>query len=101
MHQVAIVLRLQPDARERAERLLAGGPPFDPDLAGFQAHSVYLSATEVVFVFEGPEVELLVDEIVSDPPSELLAAAFDEWRDLADGPPRIARPVYAWAHEPA
>jgi hypothetical protein len=101
MQQVAIVLRLKPDARERAEGVLASGPPFDPELAGFRAHAVYLSATEVVFVFEGPEVELLVDEMVSDPPSALLAAALDDWRELADGPPRIARPAYVWAQTPA
>jgi hypothetical protein len=96
--QLAIVVRLKPGAEPRAAELLRNGPPFDPGERGFERHAVYLSATEVVFVFEGPEVEWIVSELV-DEPSSPLAAAFDAWRPLLDAPPRIARRAYAWQRQ--
>ncbi len=98
MSQLAIVVRLKPGAEPRATELLGNGPPFDPRERGFERHAVYLSATEVVFVFEGPEAEWIVSELV-DEPSSPLAAAFDAWRPLLDAPPRIARRAYAWQRQ--
>lgn len=96
MRQVAIIVRLKDGAETRAAELLEKGPPFDPSERGFERHAVYLSATDVVFVFEGPEVDSILDELVGEPFSRLLSIALDEWRSLVDGPPRIARPAYAW-----
>ncbi len=76
--------------------MIEQGPPFDPAERGFARHAVYLSAGEVVFVFEGDEVEWLVDEIVNEPASGALSAALGAWQELAEGPPRIARAAYAW-----
>jgi hypothetical protein len=61
---------------------------------------VFLSAEEVVFVFEGNEVEWVVDGLVDEPFQWDLLTAFEEWRPLIDGHPRIARAAYSWA-EPA
>ena len=58
---------------------------------------VYVTASEVVFVFEAPEVEWIVNEIVDDP---ILDAAFEPWRSIVDGPPRIAKERYHWSREP-
>ena len=55
MQRIAIVARLKPGAEERAAELIEGGPPFDARARGFERHAVYLSADEIVFVFEGPE----------------------------------------------
>jgi hypothetical protein len=96
MRQVAIVARLKDGAEPRAAELLAKGPPFDPAERGFERHTVYLSATEVVFVFEGHEVDSTLDEMIGEPFSWLLSAALNEWRTLVDESPRIARPAYAW-----
>lgn len=96
MRQVAIIARLKDGAEPRAAELLAKGPPFDPAERGFERHAVYLSATEVVFVFEGREVDSLLDEMIGEPFSWLLSAALDEWRTLLDESPRIARPAYVW-----
>jgi hypothetical protein len=96
VRQVAIIVRLKEGAETRAAELLQDGPPFDPGERGFERHAVYLSARDVVFVFEGPEVDSLLDDLVGEPFSWLLSNALHEWQSLADGPPRIARPAYSW-----
>jgi hypothetical protein len=96
MERVAVTARLKPDASGRAAELIAKGPPFDLAAAGFERHSVYLSHGEVVFLFEGPQVEWLLDELVSPGPS---ASAFHEWEPLLEGIPRIAREAYFWQRE--
>ena len=96
MEQVAIVARLNEGARERAAALLAGGPPFDPAGAGLTRHEVYLTDHEVVFLFEGHDVEWIVDALVDEPLGFPLLDALDEWRDLVVSPPYVARAAYAW-----
>ena len=56
---------------------------------------------EVVFVFEGREIEWIVDELVNAPSHDQLQRAFDDWRQIVDGPPRIAREQFAWSGEGA
>jgi len=99
MEQLAIVARLRPGAEPQAIKLVEGGPPFDPAEVGLTRHAVYVSADEVVFVFEGHEVEWIVDEMVDQPFQWQLSEAFDAWRGLVDGQPRIARAAYAWSGE--
>lgn len=94
--RIAIVARLREGAGPHVAELLQGGPPFDPDERGLDAHAVFVSASEVVFVFEGPDVETAVSDLVDDPFAHGLSDALDRWRDLVDGPPRIARPAYDW-----
>ncbi len=53
MERIAIVARLKAGSGRRAAQLVAAGPPFDLAETGIVRHSVYLSAGEVVFVFEG------------------------------------------------
>jgi hypothetical protein len=99
IRKVAIVARLKPGAEEAAADLLAAGPPFDPGIRGLTAHSAFLSAGEVVFVFEGAEVDVFLDDIVENPFEPTVTAALDLWRPLIDGSPRIARPQYDWSRE--
>jgi hypothetical protein len=96
MDQLAIVARLKGGAEPRAAQLLGQGAPFDAEESGLDHHSVYLSSGEVVFVFEGPEVDAVVDSLVSEPFHWPLLHALDEWRPLIEGNPRIARPAYSW-----
>jgi hypothetical protein len=85
----------------RAAELLEAGPPFDPAEAGLARHEVYLSAGEVVFVFEGPEVDGIVAGLVDDPFHPRITDALAEWRDIVDQEHvRIARPAYAWPRRP-
>jgi hypothetical protein len=94
--RIALVARLRPGSEERASELIGKGPPFNPGERGFDRHVVFLSAGEVVFVFEGDEVEWLVEGMVDEPAGGGMASALEEWRELVEGPPRIARAVYAW-----
>jgi len=96
MKQLAITARLKSGAEPCAAELIAKGPPFDPAESGLSRHAVYLSAGEVVFVFEGPEVEWIVDGMIQNPFEWVVPAAFEAWRPLLEGQPRIARPAYAW-----
>ena len=115
MEQLAIVARLKPGAEPRAAELIANGPPFDPTESGLDGHTVFLSADEaieglldlqgqvgllsadeVVFIFEGHEVEWIVDRLVDDPFHWLVGEALERWRPLLEDQPRIARPVYVW-----
>jgi hypothetical protein len=96
MERVAIVARLKEGSGPRAAELIAAGPPFDLSQTGIVHHSVYLSAGEVVFVFEGHQVEWMVDALIDDPFQPKLQSAFDAWRSIVDGPPRIARERFGW-----
>jgi len=96
MQRVAIILRLKPGAHERAKDMLVQGPPFDVAATTFKSHSVYLSEAEAVFVFEGPDVEWELDDLTSDVFHPALQRAFDEWRELIQGGPQLAREVYFW-----
>jgi hypothetical protein len=96
MERVAIVVRLKQGSGPRAAQLIEAGPPFDLAGTGMVHHSVYLSAGEVVFVFEGPQVEWIVDELVDNPFRPKVRAAFERWRSIVDGPPRIAREQFGW-----
>jgi hypothetical protein len=96
MNRLMIVARLRPGKHGEAESLLLNGPPFDPEELGFHSHSAYLTHSEVVFFFEAPEVEWLVNDLVDDP---VLSAAFAPWRALVDGPPRIAHERFHWSRE--
>lgn len=101
MERLAIVARLKPGAEERAAGLIRGGPPFDLAASGLDRHAVYLSATEVVFVFEGHEAEWRLDDVVSDPFRWAVPEAFNAWRPLVEGIPRLAREAYFWERDAA
>jgi hypothetical protein len=96
MNRLMIVARLREGSHEQAEQLLAAGPPFDPEDHGFDRHAAYLTAAEIVFLFEAPEVEWIVNDLVDD---AFLASALAPWRDLVDGPPRIAHERFYWSRE--
>ena len=93
MNRFAVTARLKPDASANAAELIAKGPPFDPAALGFSRHAVYLSHREVVFYFEGPEAEWIVDELVDE---DVPLAVFHEWTPLIEGIPRLAREAYFW-----
>jgi hypothetical protein len=94
MNRLMIVARLRGDAHDEAEVLLREGPPFDPEQVGLERHSAYLTAGEVVFVFEAVEVEWKVNELIDDP---VIAPFFAPWEKLIDGTPRLAHERYHWS----
>jgi len=52
-------------------------------------------------VFEGHEVEWIVDQLVDEPFHYELQRALEEWREIVDGQPRIARERFGWQPDEA
>ena len=101
MKRAAIVARLKEGSGPRAAQLIAGGPPFDLAETGIVNQSVFLSTGEVVFVFEGDQVEWIVEDLIDDAFQPELQSAFDRWRPIIDGTPRTARERIGWGVQPA
>jgi len=96
MERVAIIARLKEGSEQRAAELVGAGPPFDLTDTGIVRHSIYLSASEAVFVFEGHEVEWIVDQLIDEPFHYELRRALEQWREIVDGQPRVARERFGW-----
>jgi hypothetical protein len=101
MERVAIIARLKEGSEQRAAELVGAGPPFDLTDTGIVRHSTYISAREAVFVFEGHEVEWIVDQLIDEPFRYDLQRALEQWREIIDGEPRVARERFGWQLEVA
>jgi hypothetical protein len=99
MERIAIVAQLKEGSDRRAGELIARGAPFDLADTGIVRHCVYVSSREVVFVFEGHEVEWLIDDLIDEPFHYELQRAFNEWRPIIQGTPRIAPERFAWERD--
>jgi hypothetical protein len=88
-----VVGDLAAGAHDRAEQLLSEGPPFDPEALGLERHSVYLTADEVIFVFEAPDVDRIATQLLDDP---ALGPAAGRWDKLVEGLPKIAYECFSW-----
>jgi hypothetical protein len=91
--RVAVVATLWPGSRERAAEIIARGAPYGLRLAGFERHSVFLADEAVFFVFEGPDIEGLVGDLVNDQTS---SAGFAVWAPLLQSTPVLAREEFHW-----
>jgi hypothetical protein len=100
VERLALIAPLKPGAEIAAAELIASDPPFDLEHSGFERHSIYLSAGEVVFVFEGHEVEWSIDALLDDPFNWMVSAALERWTEVVAEPPRIARERFSWARRP-
>jgi hypothetical protein len=89
---MAVIARLRPGTEAEAARLIELGPPFDPEAADLERHSVFLAADVVVFVFEGANPSAILRSL-GDPDEQSVLAA---WEPLLEGTPLIARETYAW-----
>jgi hypothetical protein len=96
MERVAIIARLKEGSEQRAVDLVRAGPPFDLTDAGIVGHSIYISATNVVFVFEGHEVEWIVDQLIDEPFHYDLHRALEQWREIVEGQPHVAPERFGW-----
>jgi hypothetical protein len=90
-----LVARLKPDGRKRAEELLAehsalGGAELPTAL---DRHAIFLSETEVVFLFEGEGSHESVRALFNDP---VQSALISHWLPLFDGPLHQAEEAYLW-----
>ena len=97
--RTAFVLPLKAGAHAAVRALLDAGPPFDPERTpGLDRHEVFLTAHEVVFVFESPLGAEALEPLLAAPELWRAAAA---WGEHLAGPPRLAENVYAWTRSSA
>jgi hypothetical protein len=96
MNRLMVVARLKEGAYEDADRLLRAGPPFDVEEFGLHRHAAYLTACEVVFFFEAPEVEWIVNDVIDD---AVVSDAFRAWEELIVGTPHLAHERFYWSRE--
>jgi hypothetical protein len=90
---VILIVPLKQHAIERAQTLIAEGPPFDPEEKGLERHEVFLTDQEAVFLFEGPNAAEIVQRLARDPNTWRAAV---KWRRLLAGAPRLAHSAYTW-----
>jgi hypothetical protein len=93
MSRAVVVLPLREGTREQAAELLHGGPPFDPEEIGLDRHHVFLTESEAVFLFEADSRDA-AEKLIGEGRFWSAASA---WKDLVDGPPRLAEDAYSWA----
>jgi hypothetical protein len=91
--RLVVTLKLRKGLQERAAKLIAAGPPFDPADLGLARHAVYLGNDLVIFAFEGKDVEERVRMVIDDP---VRSASFAAWVPLLAGRPALAYEVYYW-----
>jgi hypothetical protein len=92
MSRAVVVLPLREGTSEQAAELLRGGPPFDPEAVGLERHHVFLTDRDAVFVFEADTPDA-AERLIGE---GALWSAASAWKDLVDGPPRLAEDVYSW-----
>ena len=85
--------RLKRGSEDAAADIVRAGPPYDPREIGLVRHGVYLGGSEVVFVFEGPNLEQELLDLLNDPAT---SAAFAVWGPLLEGSPSIAHELFYW-----
>jgi len=90
--RLAVVVPVRKGKHDKAQRLLAEGPPFDPEHVGLERHEVFLGERDAIFVFDATS-DVSLAKLLADAALWASAAA---WHDVADGPPRLVRAFYAW-----
>jgi hypothetical protein len=93
MSRLAVVAPIKWGSYRAAKDLIEKGPPFDPGLTPLDRHEVFLTDTEVVFVFEGDAAGEVLEALLDD--LSVLREA-DAWRAHLAGRPRLADELYHW-----
>jgi hypothetical protein len=99
MNRLVVVAPLRPGGEARARELLDEGPPFDLEGSPYESHEVFVTPTEVVFLFEGTATEGATLKFAAEDPGIWRAAK--AWAECLEGRPRIARSAFSWKRETA
>ena len=94
VRKVVFVLPLAEGMRDAARDFLAEGPPYDAAKAGIDAHEVFLTDREAVFVFSTPQGPRTLDEILAD--EDFFWTVVASWEHIASGPPQLAETAFDW-----
>jgi hypothetical protein len=100
MDRFVLAARLKPDGYQRAQALLAEHSALSSeDLEqAFDRHVIFLSETEVIFLFEGEGAHESVRALFNDP---VRSALISRWLPLFDGPLHRAEEAYLWERQGA
>jgi hypothetical protein len=90
--RMVVVVPVKESAREQVRELVGSGPPFDLPGSGLDAHHVFLTEREAIFVFEATDRSAL-ERLVAN--VDVWAAA-EAWQEHLAGEPRIAEDAYSW-----
>jgi hypothetical protein len=95
MDRFVLTARLKPDGRRRASALLAEHSALGMAELGtyLDRHTIFLTETEVIFLFEGKGAHEVVRALFDDPVRSALIA---RWLPLFDGPLHQAEEAYSW-----
>jgi hypothetical protein len=93
MEKVMLLARLQEGARERAEELLTAEARANTPEDAFERGTIFLSDSEVVFLFEGADAPETAREILDDP---VRSTVITPWLPLFDGPLHRAYVARSW-----
>jgi hypothetical protein len=93
MSRLAVVAPIKWGSFREAKRLIEKGPPFDPELTQLDRHEVFLTDTEVVFVFEAPGAREALESLFTD---VSFWSEAEDWRRHLAGRPRLADDLYHW-----
>jgi hypothetical protein len=93
VQRIVVIAELKSGSEAAAADIVRSGPPYDPGEIGLARHGVYVGGSEAVFVFEGPNVEQQLRDLVNDPAA---SPAFAVWAPLLEGTPSVAHELFYW-----
>ena len=93
MERVVLLARLKDGARARAEQLVTDEARADAPEDAFERGTIFLSDSEVVFLFEGADAAEAVRAILDDP---VRSTVVTPWLPLFEGPLHQARAAHSW-----
>ena len=95
MDRFVLVARLAPGGQQRAQALLAEHSAFGSQELeqAFDRHAIFVSETEVIFLFEGDGAHESVRTLFNDPAQSTLIG---HWLPLFEGPLHQAPEAYFW-----
>jgi hypothetical protein len=100
MEQLAIIGRLKSGMEQQAAALIARGAPFDPEGVGLRVTRCFSWPKKWFSSSRATRSNGSSTAWWTEPFQWDLLVAFEEWRPLIDGHPRIARAAYSWAEPP-
>jgi hypothetical protein len=92
MTRIAMIVPLVEGSGERARALVSSDPPLDPAAFAIEKQEVFVTDSEIAFVFETSDRGIL--ERLAGPTSWVAAP---EWREIVAGKPHVARVGYSWS----
>jgi hypothetical protein len=92
MTRIAMIVPLVEGTGERARALIGSAPPLDPAALAIEEQEVFVTDSEIAFVFETSDHGIL--ERLAGTTSWV---AEPQWREIVAGKPHVAQVDYSWS----